>query len=245
MTEHRYSQVRLSYSALKAFAKSPNHFIQYKERPFDSKAMAFGRAFHCLILEYKKFYDKFAVAPRVDRRTKAGKEKWFKFEESIGDKQAITLQEFDDIMTMKGRYQQNQSAVDLLTGGVTEQWGEAMIHGQHFGGYADFVSDDKVYAVDLKTCRDASPEAFMRDAHNLDYHLQAAIYRHLFGVHRFYWVCVESGSPHNTAVYLQSEDAANKAERRLHMLIDRWKEWDGSPSSYFSGVKALDLPRWA
>lgn len=236
---------RLSYTAIKEFAKSPNHFIKYKTEPFDSAILAFGRAAHGWILEREKFDEKFAVSPQVDRRTKVGKDTWTQFTESIGDRQAITRQEFDTILHIGARVDACQEATDLILNGYAEEWSEKEIHGTLFGGYADVVHVDKMYAVDLKTCRDASPETFSRDAHNLDYHLQAAIYRHLFDVERFYWIAVEKDSPYSVAVYQQSDRAAEWAENRLRELIQKWQDWDGSPQTYFNGIQTLDLPRWA
>ena len=67
----------LSVSALKAFNRSPNHYIQYvsldKKPP--GPAMVFGSAAHCLILEEHDFPNRYAIGPDVDRRTNAGKKR--------------------------------------------------------------------------------------------------------------------------------------------------------------------------
>ena len=238
-----YKQDRLSYSSLKAFAKSPNHFIQYKTKPFDTASLAFGRAAHCYILEPDVFEKKFAVSPACDRRTKAGKEIWMEFTDQCGDRVALKPDEMALILAMQHEVS-NSAAADLITGSKAEIWKEGYIDNQHFGGYADLWREGH-FVADLKTCRDSSPEQFMRDAHNLDYHLQAAVYRKLFDVERFYWVAVESKAPHCVTVYQQSQKAAEAADMRLSMLIERWKKWDGKPASYFDGIQMLDLPAWA
>jgi hypothetical protein len=65
----------LSYSALKAFAKSPNHYLQYVNREFvETPAMVLGSALHCAVLEPNEYGKRYTIAPKFDRRTKAGKE---------------------------------------------------------------------------------------------------------------------------------------------------------------------------
>jgi len=241
-----FKESRLSYSSLKAFAKSPKHFIQYKTEPFDSASMALGRATHTWILEGQGAFDKqYAISPKLDRRTKIGKEMYAEFQDQVGDRVVITRQEFDLVRAMDKAVYENTAAQQLLEDTYREVWKERDIQGQLFGGFADAVSPNGLFALDLKTCQNASPDAFQRDAHNMDYHLQAAIYRHLFDVDRFYWICVESKSPHTVAVYVQSEQAQDAGDRRLMMLLERWRRWDGQAADYFEGVKTLDLPRWA
>jgi len=65
----------LSYSALKAYAKSPNHYLMYVGREFvETPAMVLGSALHCLVLEPQEWSKRYITAPKFDRRTKAGKE---------------------------------------------------------------------------------------------------------------------------------------------------------------------------
>jgi hypothetical protein len=85
----------------------------------------------------------------------------------------------------------------------------------------------------------------MRAAHNLDYHLQAAIYRAVFGVSEFYWIAAETSAPFNVQVYKQSEEAKLFSDRRLYNLIQAYQRWDGNPQGYSSQILSLDLPRWA
>ena len=84
----------LSYSSIKQFAKSPNHFLQYINREQETTpAMIKGSAFHVLTLEPDKFLDQYAIAPKVDRRTKAGKETWANFSSENEGKQILTSQD--------------------------------------------------------------------------------------------------------------------------------------------------------
>ena len=46
------------------------HYLNQK--PFESKAMAFGSAVHTALLEPDDFDDEYYVMPKLDRRTKIG-----------------------------------------------------------------------------------------------------------------------------------------------------------------------------
>ena len=57
--------------------KSPAHFRWWKDNPpEDTASLLFGRAVLKFVLEKDDFFNEFAVAPLVDRRTKEGKAEW-------------------------------------------------------------------------------------------------------------------------------------------------------------------------
>ena len=236
----------LSYSSLKAFAKSPNHFIHYKTRPQpDAAHFAFGRAVHGYVLERDQFEENFAVSPKFDKRTKVGKEGFAEFSSQVGERQVIDESDLRTIQAINFAIDEHIPATDLLSNTEREMHLHGDIDGVPFHGFGDAVNIEAGFCLDLKTCRDSSPESFMRDAHNLDYHLQAAVYRALFGVDRFYWIAVEKEAPFNVTVFMQSEDAANKSDHYLNTLLTKWKAWDGKSQPYSNEVLTLDLPRWA
>ena len=68
----------LSRSALWKFHKIPALYQHEKLNPLYIKpeqtpAMVFGNLLHCLVLEPEDFESTYAVAPKVDKRTKDGK----------------------------------------------------------------------------------------------------------------------------------------------------------------------------
>jgi hypothetical protein len=235
----------LSYSQLKAFAKSPNHYLAYLQEEFEpTPAMTLGSALHSQLLTPGLFLDQYAVAQKHDRRTKAGKAAAEEQDKLLEGKTVITPEQMDTIQKIVSAVLLNRHAQAVLQqaqGFEVEKFG--VIHGERFKAIADMVGD--TWVADLKTCADASPEGFMRAAHNLDYHLQAAIYRAVFGVSEFYWIAVETSAPFNVQVYKQSEEAKLFSDRRLYNLIQAYQRWDGNPQGYSSQILSLDLPRWA
>jgi len=84
---------RLSYSALCAFKKSPNHLLKYWEgKTKVTDAMQFGSIVHKLLLEPDSFNDDYTVFEGARR---AGKE-WQEFKAANDNKQIIKLSELDD-----------------------------------------------------------------------------------------------------------------------------------------------------
>ena len=235
----------LSTSALKAFAKSPNHYIEYVngERKA-TPAMELGSAIHCAILEPNEWHDRYTIVPKVDRRTKAGKEAWELFQKSSEGKTVLTDEQHRTMDLARIAVHADPLAKNLIDTAVAfEQERETVISHTPYRGIADIVGNG--WVADLKTAADGSPDAFQRQAFNLKYHEQAAAYCRIFGVAKFYFIVVETTAPYNTTVFEQSADARDRADGNLMRLIHEWEAWDGTPRTYTAEVQELNLPRWA
>jgi exodeoxyribonuclease VIII len=233
----------LSYSALKAFAKSPNHYLQYVQREFqETNAMKQGSALHCLVLEPEDYADRYIVAPEIDRRTKGGKAEYAAFLEAAGDKTVLTADQAETVYKMADAISSHRKATYVLKSLMYEMPVAGHIDGIEFKGIVDAIDGEKV--VDLKTTADASPEGFKKAASNFDYHLQAAIYRRITGREQYYWVVVETAAPYNVAVYKPTKESLEAADAYLRELVQRFKEWDGKPVGYGENIYELDLPPW-
>lgn len=106
--------------------------------------------------------------------------------------------------------------------------------------------------VDLKKTRDASLDAFMRDAHRFGYHRQAAQY--LEGVSiatgeeysTFVFVAVEDTPPYAVAVYVAGGEFLALGRREYRRNLDTYAaclksgRWPG----YSEKAQTLDLPPW-
>lgn len=89
----------INFSMLKVFAKSPKlYYLTFVEksvsRPPIKPAMILGSVVHSLFLEPEKFGVDYAVAPKCDRRTKAGKTAWSEFADEADGKTVITADVF-------------------------------------------------------------------------------------------------------------------------------------------------------
>ena len=233
----------LSYSALKAFAKSPNHYLQYVQREFqETNAMKQGSALHCLLLEPEDFADRYIVAPEIDRRTKAGKAEYAAFLEAAGDKTVLTADQAETVYKMADSVTSHRKATYLLKGKFMESPVAGNICGIDFRGIVDAWDENDV--IDLKTTADASPAGFRRAASNFDYHLQAAIYMRITRRKNYYWIAVESTAPYNVAIYEPTPESLEAADAYLQQLVASFMAWDGKPVGYGENIYELDLPPW-
>ena len=108
-------------------------------------------------------------------------------------------------------------------------------------------------AFDLKSTRDASAEAFGRQAGSMDYHVQAAFYNnaheHLLdrSLQAFIFVAVENSPPYACAVYVTQANAMrfgiDQCERAMLLYAEARRSgyWRGYPE----GIAPLQIPRWA
>jgi exodeoxyribonuclease VIII len=181
MTEFEYrSAPAISRSQLWKINDSPEKFKYEIENPSaPTESLLFGQVFHKMVLEPDTFGDEFAVAPKVDRRTKAGKAEYDEFLGSSGDKTVISDEMFTVAQSMAEKLKASPYVQKLLSGEHEKPffWTDELT-GEPCKCRTDALVDinGQSYIVDLKTAADASTDAFMRHAVKYGYHLQAAMY---------------------------------------------------------------------
>lgn len=254
----QYEQVEaVNQSTLKLFSRTPAH-ARYAmlHKPAPSAAMELGTATHAAILEPDTVFERFAVAPKCDRRTKAGKDQWTEFEALNRGKILLKQDEWDQIAGMRGAVMEHATARELVKGkGQNELMAVAKDPdtGEVLKALMDRVTAFQGWTVvvDLKTCEDASEWAFSRDCAKYEYHIQAAFYLDVLNAiaahdRRFWFVAIEKSPPFELAVYELDEDSLQQGRMeyrdRLAKFIECKKsgDWPG----YGTGVFPLRLPEW-
>lgn len=250
-------------SDLKLFKKSPLHARYAMLHPTDSTpAMARGTALHTLVLQPEKFAKEYAVGPKVDKRTKAGKNEWDAFELANQNKTLLNEVEFSVIEAMKRAVYEHawvQAIVQLPSLREFVVAWEDIVPGIAAPVVCKALVDLAVQAddsivVDLKSTSDASPDEFARSINKYSYHASAAAYlRGLQKAHpiakrrRFVWIAVESEAPYGVAVYEASEGLLEQGEleylswQRQYAECTARSQWPGYPQQ----VQPIDLPKWA
>jgi hypothetical protein len=252
----------ISRSNLEQLLRSPQHYQAAQaahEEPTD--AMIVGTAFHVKVLEPDTFEQQVAVAPKIDRRTNAGKEAWGRFQNDNVGKCIITVDQYDQISPMADAVHAHPIARVLLSGGESELSYYAIdpTTGVLCKCRPDYYNPGAGWGlVDLKSCLDARPEPFARAAFLHGYHIQSAYYsavtqsaRKAAGddrpIENFFFVCVEKAPPYAVAVYL-ADDAMKLAGYNammealsLYAECQRTQQWPGYPVR----VNPLALPNWA
>lgn len=245
----------VNWSSLRHYAKSPAHYRENADNPREQTvAMLLGSAVHCLCLEPTLFEQQYAVAPEVDRRTKAGREAWAAFENAHQGKGVLTLEQQSLVQDMAA------SALKGKTGNllslcaereITLTW-EDPITGLQCKARLDAVDMVNGLAVDIKTTEDASPQAFSRTVYNYLYHGQAAFYleglrQNGFMINRFIFLAVEKKPPFAKALYLCSDELLASGRILFQGCLNKHAEcleadeWPGYPET----IHTLDLPAWA
>lgn len=194
----------ISASGLKTiYLKSMYHYLNQK--PFESKAMAFGSAVHTALLEPDDFDDEYYIMPKLDRRTKIGQTIYNDRVKLIKDKKILNKDEGDKINYIIKNFRKNTLA---------NEYCEGQIEISHYGKYNDIdvrirpdvLNRERDFISDVKTCQDNSPMAFKRDIYKYAYHLQAAFYIDQLGINNFKFIAVQNTYPYTVEVYTLSNE---------------------------------------
>lgn len=265
---HEIANHFVSRSGLLEIAKAPAIFYgrhrdpKRPPQPEPTEAMVLGTMTHCAVLEPDAFVDRYAVAPKCDRRTKEGKAIWAAFLETLKPgMEAADPEMVQKSLAMAMAVRENPAVSGLLDEGDAEV--SAFVQQEKWSGVAvrvrpDFVSPaggNKVILTDLKTTIDASPKGFGRTVANMAYDVQAALYSDIFEqasgkrVVAFVFVAVEKAWPFACVPYVLKPDAIDRGRRKYRRLLETYAEcmrtqtWPG----YTSGreIEILELPAWA
>lgn len=151
-------------SDLDLINRSPAYYRYVKENPKEQTlAMLLGSVFHKLVLEPETFTAEYAVCPAVDRRTKAGKEAYQAFVNSLNDDvEVITDDAYKTAQSMAAAVKSHPIANKLLQGGQAESawfWEE---NGVKCKCRPDYLRADIKCVIDLKTTQNASPHGAVK-----------------------------------------------------------------------------------
>lgn len=262
MTEKEYNEAEgIRRSDLWKMEDSPEKFRWFMEHPVEqTPAMAFGSACHKFILENEDFPGEYALAPNVDKRTKAGKEEWETFLATIGSRTPISMDDNQIMVDMYAALERTPLAKKLLFGkGESEVpffWTD-----KETGEKCKVKVDRLVkfnrrwYVVDYKTTQCADTFRFNSDIWKLGYYMQAAMYTEGVMVAKklkkrpgFLFVTQEKKAPYSVNVIEVSEEVMAAGVAKFHQLLDKLHackvidEWPG----YMNGNVPNDafVPNW-
>jgi hypothetical protein len=233
MTDKQYNEIpAVRRSALWEIRKSPMHYkyaIEHPEEP--TEALRFGIAAHKFILEPETFFDEFVTVPKIDRRTKAGKEEWAELLAS--GKEFVTESDMDTIRAMDAAIMAHPTANALLKTGrheVAFQWLEGTTN-EPCKCRADCLTEYKgnKYIVDYKTTTSCEDGAFERACRSYGYKLQAAMYtdgvfNQTFEEYGFAFVAQEKKPPYAVRVYFCDPGFIEEGLELFKSLIGTYHE---------------------
>lgn len=250
-----------SRSALMEFKKSPYHYwCKYLDpgapKQEMSQAMKFGAAFHMYILEYDLFLQTYAIEPETVLLKDVGRElyelfKTLKNQIKECGKLTISDDEWATMKMMHNAIHKNDEALQLIYGATYEQslfW-EDPESGLLLKARPDIMHSNMI--VDLKTCNDASPEAYQRAMVTGGYHVQGAMIREgwkvLTGevINTVINICIEKTYPYAIGIYIIDEEALDVGEFEFKRLALNLKSALDTNTYECYTPQTIGLPRWA
>lgn len=187
----------ISHSMLNTFRKSITDFHRkYVLNKWDNSRVAafdFGTAFHAYCLERDLFWEKVAVKPAHDKRSKANKEAWELWEQENRKKAWVSASEMEAVEAMAESVMNDTEASRWVFGlkGINEKMIAWKSDGTETNGVRCSLkckpdrylpASDNPYldgtdvVVDLKTTNSVTPEEIAKSASAFGYHCQAALY---------------------------------------------------------------------
>jgi exodeoxyribonuclease VIII len=223
----------------------------------DTPTLIFGRAFHSIVLDgLESFHKNFAVLPDTDRRTKEGKAAYALFCEESGDKDIISVADYEILAEMFSAIAVHPIASKLMLEGRSEMsvfWTD-LETGLPCKFRPDRIPDGEHGVIlDLKSVRDADVHAFTRAVVNYGYAREAAFYIDGFNavssakVDAFIFICVEKEKPYRTEVYVLDElfvEDGRREYRRLMQVEAECRKNQFWPNFQYSEIMPIFMPGW-
>jgi exodeoxyribonuclease VIII len=215
MTLQDLNERPLSYSSIKEFAKSPRHFMNYRNKPKETTpALIYGQALHCMLLEPQEFDKQFAVSPKFDLRTTIGKEGQAKFVAESEGKTVIDDKLHNELFNLTQYISTSPEFEILMNGAQKEVEERTEIYGLPFVTIKDIVKADNV--IDIKSVQSGQIDTLNKDFFNYQYHIQAAIYTQEGQAFSFY--VIEKSEPYYHGLVRVADDFIKYGRRELERL---------------------------
>lgn len=243
----------MNKSSLDKISKSPAHFKFAKAK--ETKAMGIGAAAHCAVLEPHLFDDQYLLLPEVpDRRAREYKEA------AKTGKRVLVGNEVAQIVGIKRAVFNDYFASALLRGeSFYELSAFGFIDGVLCKARFDCLVETKengVYAVDLKTTKNARPKVFESAVAEYRYHVQAAFYSDVFEaatgaeLAQFWFIAVESDLPHGVISRYLDEASFEQGRTEYQKNLRTYREciesdsWPCYEQPLTEEDCEMSLPEW-
>ena len=244
----------ISKSGLDKVEVSPLHF--HKPKPFNqTRFMEIGTAIHAAILEPARFKTDYNMTDAKDRRCKEYKE----YCEGFTKETTMAASEVGNILGMQKSVEADPEAQLYL-----RQPGQAELSafatdpetGIQIRARYDWITEKLPMlnggrvVVDVKKVQDIT--AFGKSVNSYRYHVQEAMYRHVFQLiegyelDAFYFLAVEENTPHACKMFTLSREALEVGRYYMRKNLNAYAAAVQSghwPAPEVDSV--IDLPQWA
>ena len=245
----------LSCTNLKIMLRSPAHYhASILFPPKTTAEMQLGSALHTAVLQPDLFDEQYMELPKLDRRTKEGKELYKQYSESgkilLDSATVATVQKMKDSLLQHPIISSvlSSGSPELSCFGCLPEFPHTLVKCR-----PDWYNAELGVLLDLKTACDASPKAFAKASAEYLYHLQNALYADLFSqvsgkrIQAFLFAVVEKEPPYAVALYQLDTDAVEKGRDLYRKALVAYN--DSLDRNYWVGyspkIEILQLPAWA
>src|SRR6267154_5068390 len=245
--DHEYhTSEGISRSGIMLFKKSPMHYWnKYKNpnRSFEDDTtpqQLLGKAAHCILLEPQEFENRyFSITEKLDRRTKAGKEKWEALHIEHEGKQILTTDMYEQVINIRDSVNSDKYAAEFLKGAQVEKsiyWKDCntnvLCKARPDIWHANMICD-------IKTTNDASSNSFQRSMAQYGYHIQAAMIQD--GIHHiqhnritdYVFIAIETVAPYAVGIYILDKESIQRGHDEYKAILEDFREYNEK-----------DLPIW-
>jgi len=249
-----HARQEVSSTHVRNLLQCPQLALYRQANPIQSKALAFGEAFHTAMLEPIRFKKKYKPAPIGDKRTTKVREAWDDLKKKHPNATILKTDEFDDLKGMRDSVMNHRQGGKFLRAGGDI---EVTLLGHHkytetdLRCRCDILLDDMI--VDLKSTVDASPGGFARSVSRYGYHIQAAFYQMIVEqvtgkLLPFRFIVVEKKAPYLVGVYDLDERYMERGRSKVYdaMLVHKFTRiCEKDNNGYGEFVQKIHLPAWA
>ena len=254
---HRRELGVASKSGLDQIRRSPAHYRAWVDG-YESEitpAMEFGSLTHLYVLQPAVAFDKVAVRPVFgDLRKTANKEAKAVWDVENAGRLHVGIEDWDKIRRIGDAVHKHPIAGRLVSqcqAEVSAYWVDET--GLQCKARLDAWCPSLRIIADLKTCADASEDAFARSVHNFRYHVQDAFYsagvEAITGhqVKAFVFIAVEKEPPYAVCTYRLDDISRELGREEFRQDIRTLRECveKGEWPSYGDSTKTISLPSWA
>jgi exodeoxyribonuclease VIII len=252
----------INASLLKPHSVSARHARWKASEDQDTAALSLGRVVHTAILEAERFRDEYVVAPKVDRRTKAGKTRWAEFQAESDGRIVVTADEHQIACNIAHHTCTVPHIAELLWPEPREVELTVVQPDAHhdllckarIDCYREWQGWPTI--IDLKTtsARDLKPHTLAREIHKYGYHIQAAWYKDLYEratgleIGAFVFVFCQTTQDRDVAAYQLDDDSIEQGRREARKYLQQivtCRETGRWPGVQPDSVGMIGLPIYA
>jgi len=225
---------RMNNTGLSEVKKGPLHYKRFLEgKPLeDTESYAWGRAFHCIVLEPDEFIKRFFIMQEEDilaqiggkmpRGTKAYKEWKAEQLDEAGDKTILSQESYDVMRYLRDRVNALPELTNLLNACAKEKIMVDDINGVPCKMKADAISYGN-FLIDLKTTSGLITD-FEYSFNKYEYDRQMAFYSDIAQVTNVYIIAVEKSSPNGIGFFEVRPETLQRGRDKYNWLLDQYKK---------------------